>query len=305
MDLKKKIFGSFDFRCVDDPEYKEDAVREDIIAPLLKDIGYSPTGQYKLIRSRKLTHPYVLFGTQKRKINIVPDYLIEIDGNTCFILDAKSPSQEVLTGDNVAQVYSYAIHPEVRAFNYGLCNGRSLALFEITSIKPKCVYDLMELDNTMLLDILQKLNPRTIAHKDTLDYYIDGGMYLHLVMNVSPGIKLFFRDVIIPNIALINNDLYSINAVCADMADRNLMFTFDFDRKMLDILLDSLPQVIANDILSSFKSRPFKYQDITGATSAHIRCELTDEPQFSRTGEMFFPLRVTDFQPTEEPPKGL
>ena len=115
--MKEKIFGDVDFKCINDPEYKEDSVREDIIAPLLKKIGYSATGNHKIVRSRALVHPYVMFGSQKRKINIIPDYILEVDGNACFVLDAKAPKENILEGNNVAQVYSYAIHPEVRARN--------------------------------------------------------------------------------------------------------------------------------------------------------------------------------------------
>ena len=120
MNLINKIFGDFDFTCLSDPSFKEDAVREDIVAPLLKSIGYSATGPNKMIRSKTLVHPYVMFGSQKRKVNIVPDYLLLVNEKPCFVLEAKSPQEEITKGDNVAQVYSYAIHPEIRAWNYGL-----------------------------------------------------------------------------------------------------------------------------------------------------------------------------------------
>ena len=125
MDLRSKIFGEFDFGCTEDPEFKEDSVREDIIAPLLRKVGWSASGPHKIIRSRPLAHPYVMFGSQRRKLTIIPDYILEVDGKPCFVLDAKSPNEEITSGDNVSQVYSYAIHPEVRAWNYGLCNGKA------------------------------------------------------------------------------------------------------------------------------------------------------------------------------------
>jgi len=117
MHLKEQVFGTFDFNCLNDPAFQEDSVREEIIAPLLRSIGYGASGPNKIIRSKPLTHPYVLFGSQKRKVNIVPDYLIAIEDTPYFVLDAKAPSEEITKGDNVSQVYSYAIHPEVRAWN--------------------------------------------------------------------------------------------------------------------------------------------------------------------------------------------
>jgi hypothetical protein len=295
MNLKEKIFGRFDFSCVDDAEYKEDAVREDIIAPLLRRIGYSPGGPNKIIRSRSLTHPYALFGSKKRKIKIIPDYILEVEDEPCFVLDAKSPSQGITRGDNVAQVYSYAIHPEIRAWNYGLCNGRSLALFEVSSIKPKQIYDLTNLDDTTILDINQKLNPRTIKSNVILDYNLDGGTYLHFVMDIPLNMDLHFFDVLIPNLGMISEDHYTISVVCTNMADRDLMFTFDFDKSLYTKLLSQLSPAVANVVQQDMKSQPFIYKNTTNPPSTHIDCRLTAEPPFTRTGEMFFPLQVKDF----------
>jgi hypothetical protein len=295
MHLKEKTFGTFDFDCINDPEFKEDSVREDIIAPLLRSIGYGASGPHKLIRSKPLTHPYVLFGSQKRKISIVPDYLIAIDDKPCFVLDAKSPSEEITKGDNVAQVYSYAMHPEVRAWNYGLCNGRSLTLFEVTSIKPKHIYDLTKLNDTMLLDINQKLNPRTIKDNQILDYKLDGGTYLHFVMNAPLSMEFQFLDVLIPYLGVVNEDCYCINVAVTDMADCHLCFTFDFNRALLEKLLCQLSPVVAGNIRKSLREHPFVYENHVAPPSTHIHCKLTAKPQFARNGEMFYPMEVIDF----------
>ena len=295
MGLKENIFGSFDFACVNDPAFKEDSVREEIIAPLLRGIGYSSSGANKLIRSKPLVHPYVLFGAQKRKINIVPDYLIAIGDKPCFVLDAKSPSEAITKGDNVAQVYSYAIHPEVRAWNYGLCNGKSLALFEITSIEPKHVYDLTNLTDTALLDINQKLNPRTLLDNKVLDYRLDGGTYLHYVMDIPLTTHLCFADVLIPYLGVVDEGRYCINVVTTSMAECELCLTFDFNVSLLDKLLGQLAANVAEEIRRSLRRHPFVYENHVAPPSTHIRCKLTTTPQFSRTGEMFFPLEVIDF----------
>jgi len=44
------LFDNFNFKILEDPEYKEDAVREDIIAPLLKYIGFSSDKDPRIIR---------------------------------------------------------------------------------------------------------------------------------------------------------------------------------------------------------------------------------------------------------------
>jgi hypothetical protein len=68
-----------------------------------------------------------------------------VDGNFTFVLDAKAPSEEIKTGDNVEQVYSYAIHPEIRVELFALCNGRELILFDVHQKEPILYLHLSEI----------------------------------------------------------------------------------------------------------------------------------------------------------------
>ena len=289
------LFNNFDFSCLDDPEYKEDSVREDIVAPLLKYSGYKPNGKAKLVRSRALTHPYVLFGSQKRKVNIVPDYLLEYEEVPVLVLDAKKPNTPIINGDNVAQAYSYAIHPEVRAQCYGLCNGKQLTLFEIQSIEPKCVYDLTKLDEATLLDICQKIHPRILSNTSTLDMNLDGGTYLHMAMDIPIDQNLFFDSVMIPSLAVLNDDQFTINVTCTDMASRPLAMAFDLDRKCFEKLLEQFPVKLRELAIRSLRQQPFTFYIDDNPPTANILCRQTVKPVFSRSGEMFFPFEVLDF----------
>ena len=125
------MFTDFDFSALDDPTFKEDAVREEIIAPILRRAGYTPTGSMRVQRSKPLTHPFVMIGSKKHPVSVIPDYTLFHDDRALMILDAKKPSEEIVNSIHVEQAYSYAIHPEVRCQIYGLCNGRHLSFFNI------------------------------------------------------------------------------------------------------------------------------------------------------------------------------
>ena len=75
---RDNILSGFDFKLLDDPDFKEDAVREEIIVPIIKGLGYSHSKPYKTIRSKRLLHPFVSIGSARKNIYIVPDYLFEI-----------------------------------------------------------------------------------------------------------------------------------------------------------------------------------------------------------------------------------
>ncbi len=61
--------ATFDYDMLNNPEFKEDSVREEIIMPLIKALGYDYKGKYKIVRSRKLQHPFTMIGANKYKIH--------------------------------------------------------------------------------------------------------------------------------------------------------------------------------------------------------------------------------------------
>jgi hypothetical protein len=64
------LFKNFDFSLLDLPDFKEDSVREELITPLLHALGYKAYGEFQILRSKPLVHPFVMIGSKKHKINI-------------------------------------------------------------------------------------------------------------------------------------------------------------------------------------------------------------------------------------------
>ncbi len=129
--MNNNLFSDFDFSSLDSPNFKEDSVREDLIMPVLKELGYSSQSENKIIRSKKVRHPFVTVGAKELPLTNFPDYLLEVDGKYAWVIDAKAPNEDIKTGKNVEQAYFYAIHPEIRVPIYALCNGREFIAFDI------------------------------------------------------------------------------------------------------------------------------------------------------------------------------
>lgn len=140
------IFSGFDFSSLDSPDFKEDSVREDLIMPMLKELGYSSQGANKIIRSKKVKHPFVSIGSKETPLTNFPDYLLEVNKKYAWVLDAKAPNEDIKTGKNVEQVYFYAIHPEIRVDFYALCNGREFILFHISQSEAVLYFSLSEIE---------------------------------------------------------------------------------------------------------------------------------------------------------------
>jgi len=105
------MFNNFDFQQLYSPDFKEDSVREVLILPIINRLGYVNT---QVVRSKSLQHPFLKIGSKKRPINLVPDYLFKVEDSYAWVLDAKSPAETITSGDHIDQIYSYAIHPEIR-----------------------------------------------------------------------------------------------------------------------------------------------------------------------------------------------
>jgi DNA modification methylase len=138
------LFGDFDFELLKSPDFKEDSVREELILPILKALGYTATSLNRIVRSKKLHHPFVSIGSKEVKLTNFPDYLFEVNGKFAWVLDAKGPNEEVLSGDNRQQAYFYAIHPEINVHYYALCNGKEFVLFHVSQNEAVLYFPLVE-----------------------------------------------------------------------------------------------------------------------------------------------------------------
>jgi len=162
------LYNGFDFGLLNSNEFKEDAVREELINPILKLLGYKAYGTNKIVYSKTLAHPFVNIGSQKRPINIVPDYLFEINGKYSWVLDAKAPNEQISTGENLEQVYSYAIHPDINVNYFALCNGKEFALFKTNERNHILFFQLSEIDKHWE-KIQQLLSPEAFIQEKILN----------------------------------------------------------------------------------------------------------------------------------------
>jgi DNA modification methylase len=153
------LFGGLNFNSIaDNPDFKEDSVREVIILPIIKQLGYS---QENIIRSKTLQHPFLRIGSKKRPVNLVPDYAFKIESSYAWVLDAKAPNQKIINDENVEQVYCYATHPEIRSNYFALCNGLEFSVFRTSDTgKPVLFFKVEDIDKYWD-DLVQLLSPNS------------------------------------------------------------------------------------------------------------------------------------------------
>lgn len=286
------MFDNFDFTLLDDPQFKEDSVREELISPLLKALGYSASGPYKIFRSKSLTHPFVYIGTKKNEVKIIPDYFISVNDEHRWVLDAKAPWENILSGKNVEQAFSYAIHPDVRAFKYALCNGHMLVVFDVRKIEPILTIKLENI-SAHLKDLEKTLSPTSFIDPSLLNYKPDFGLYL-LKLGLSDNTNQHFVPIGLPFIAKVEENLYSA-VVNMEFGDEWYCISFDFDEERYRELLSETPNGISQIIENGLKKQPFKVFLGEQAPVLCVEAILSDTVQLSEK-EDFCPLIVKKFK---------
>ncbi|WP_066387046.1 DNA methyltransferase [Helicobacter himalayensis] len=128
-----------DFKILENEDFKEDSVREFIIAPLLKQLDFvlkdskqsQKNSKLEMVLSLRLTSPTITGSNEKITLTRFPDYVLYVDSKAHCVLDAKAPKIKInATSKAERQAFYYAINPELKAPFYALCNGLEFNLFE-------------------------------------------------------------------------------------------------------------------------------------------------------------------------------
>ena len=291
------LFEDFDFSLLDNPSFKEDSVREELITPLLKALGYSASPPNRIRRSVSLTHPYVYMGSKPNKIYIIPDYLLEKDNKKFFVLDAKAPNEEIFQGKNVEQAYSYAMHPDIRVNYYALCNGRDFALYDTQEVECILKFALNEISEH-ISDLSRIIG--TSASTVELNFRPDWGLYLFEIGQAIADDGVKYQQVHVPlefdHVSKVNDDLYSFQ--CPIVTEDGIKFlgTFDFDASLLPGFLDNMyPSELAPYVHYHLKRQPYRWHhggEISGFIG--VVAEVGDAVCFNKK-ERYLPLQVMEF----------
>jgi hypothetical protein len=294
------IFKDFNFDLLEDKEFKEDAVREEIIFPLLKALEYSASSDNKVIRSKALKHPFYYFGTTKYNVNIIPDYTFQLNGENKWILDAKRPTENIDEGKNVFQAYSYAMHPEVQSEIYALCNGHKLTVFDVKKHIPILSFDIKNLkDNWISLKNI--LSPEFVIKPHLKHFHLDFGLFLFKISDLeSKFLPIEFPLNKISDLAKLEEGSYCMNQSFGmkGFESQKFMGTFDFKEEQYQKLLKLVPENIKTEIEYSLTHQPFmvlkkKEEDLL---EVNLKMKaIIGRKILTNNNESYLPFEITDF----------
>lgn len=259
----------------------ETDVREEVIAPLIRHLGYRTGTKANVFREQSLQYPKIFLGRKNSKKDPVirgrADYICEVDGSVRWVIEAKAP-QVKLSSNDVEQAYTYANHPEIRAVYFCLINGPDLKIYQ-TNQGPNSA-PLLELNYEELQQGLQKLSnilgPDAIRRDHPFIKVDTGtplGKGLRSTATVTNGVISFNSGSSAASYQFLNEVTLTVSgSILRDEDQRivaNLKTTTPF-RSMneldADLGLDKITIVSEDNELSSDPSKPTILREVTSGT---------------------------------------
>lgn len=282
------MFKHFDPQLFSDPNFKEDSVREVIIAPLLSRLGYHPIGEQVVVRSKTLEQPFIYVGTRRHPVTIIPDYTLYFQGRPILVLDAKSPSESVTSPANVQQAYSYAIHPEVRVHHFALCNGKRLGFYSVEKAEPLFNIPYEEFE-TRWNEIERHLAPKYLLKPELRNFKPDFGFAVSR-LGLTPHAEIIMLKTRLGLFARVSQDLFTA-AVNTEFAEQEYCVSFDFKPEHLPLLVAGLPNQLQEQFIEALSRAPFQ----AGAdlcVEVDLRTHLGEQIEVEH--EIFVPLIIDE-----------
>jgi hypothetical protein len=116
------MFDAYDFDRMNETD-----IREAIVAPVLRELGYRHSSANDIITELSLRYPSQFIGRKKTSDPVLrgkADYVLEVDRRLRWVVEVKAPG-EAIDEDVRDQAYSYAVHAEVQGIYYVITNGRN------------------------------------------------------------------------------------------------------------------------------------------------------------------------------------
>lgn len=285
------ILEGFAWSTLDDPSFQEDSVREEIIVPILKGLGYGIERPYRIIRSKKLLHPFVSIGSATKKIYLVPDYLLEVHDKNAWILEAKAPTTDILNTKHVEQAYSYAMHSEIRAPYFALCNGRQFVLYHVSKPAPVLQFD-TRLIPSYWDNLVNLLGPKTVL---SCDFALRKDFGLHLKrLGFDEFSSLIFPAVPIPFIAHIDEDQYNFSLGMKPDEGDEYVASFDFGDEVMRQLQGRIPAEGFSILTRPFANEIRQVMFADTFYRVNVDCRV-GENLVENEDEIFLPMLVNRF----------
>ncbi len=217
---------------------------------------------------------------------------MQVDEKPAWILEAKSPFEQITDTKHIEQAYSYAIHPEIRVNYFALCNGHHFALYNISRPKPLFHISLRAIDlyRSMLKELI---SPLTVFAYPDEKLSKDFGLHIKRL-----GFKSTDTLLIIGSNPLIltkyDDDLFSFSAPVGDEITAYLG-TFDFNFEVAQQLKPIIGEASFCQLMQPSNGRQLQF-NLDRKLNLNLRIALPEQENLIENDkEIYLPLLIKEF----------
>jgi len=232
-----------------------------------------------------------MIGSQKRRINIFADYLLTLNGKNGFVLDAKAPSEAIVKSPLVEQVFSYAIHPDIRVPIYALCNGHELVVYDTQEFDPIFSCRLAEIDDNWDA-VARILAPDSIANPKLRKFKPDFGVRA-LKAGLGGEIDWYFIGTEIDNFQKVSDHLVTVLAGFNDNGT-DCALSLDLPAELFLEIVATCSDAVRSQIELGLSQSPFLAM-LDEPLVASLEARIGEPIKSTENGEVFAPFIVRRF----------
>jgi hypothetical protein len=288
------LFSDFDFRALENPGYSEDSVRKNIVLPILQALGYGPSGPHQMMPAKAVANPFVYLGDTQHKVSLIPDYLLQANGTNVFALGVTAPSVNIHRGEVPEQAFAYALHPEIRAFFYGLCNGRELCVYKWTLVEPVLAIPVADLP-ARWEELAGLLGPQALSKAHVADFLPDFGLS-YLKLGADRNAAFVFAGTEVNLVARVDENTFTLTSVIGGEDDAYLG-SFNFPRDRYEAFLACVPAGLQDKVRTAISEEPYFIVFTREDNFELIIHASLGGGIHTNEDEEYFPLVVTGFAP--------
>lgn len=198
-------------------KFNEQVVREQVLAPMLNDLGYATGTVNDILLEVPLPYPRISMGRRKPdkdpELTGRADYICVVEESLYWVLEAKRP-QEDIGSVEIEQAYSYANHPAVRAIYFCLSNGREFKIYQTNqgpNVPPlfTTTYDQLKTDFETIRNILSPQSLKRVGRAHKVDVGKPVGVGLRSLCKITNG--FFVYEKVQPSVPGFIGLTYSID----------------------------------------------------------------------------------------------
>lgn len=263
-------------------------LQSELIQPLVRELGYGKSGDDRVDAGQALIVPEQIIGGCTWQRVHVPEIVLYARNRPACIVRTLTADCSNFDPGQLSQIYRYAVHPEVQAPYYCVCNGIDLVLFGTHTIEPVLEVPVKSI-HVFWDELCACLAPARILGNAPSPAR-DLGLHL-LRLGFGQQNRFQFQNVLVSSLIRHSSQRFGFTAQMTEEACPPVIGTFELGAQLLDQWEERFPGVDLSPLRK--RSTRVALPVVCTGLESHIQfeCRLSSNPEENQD-EVFLPLLI-------------